>query len=71
MFNNIPVWLMYWAPVALILICYVQYRIMTMRKRAAIRALEMTMEQFKDEKEYVAHAQRELEIARKKAFWKF
>lgn len=71
MFDSIPTQLFYVAPIALLLIGYVQLRIMTMRKRAAIRALEMTMAQFKDDKDYVAHAQRELEIARKKAFWKF
>lgn len=71
MLNNIPTWFIYWTPVALIIVGLVQCRIMTMRKRVGIRALEMTIEQFKDEKEYVAHAKRELEIARNKPFWKF
>jgi len=71
MFDSIPTWLIYWAPVALIVVAAAQCRIMTMRKRMGIKALEATTVQFKDDPDYVAYAKRELEIARNKPFWKF
>lgn len=71
MFDLLPSWLMYTSLVAMVVGGLVQYRIMTMRKRMGIKALEMTMEEFKDDEAYVTYAKRELEIARNKPFWKF
>lgn len=71
MFDLLPSWLMYTSLVAMVVGGLVQYRLCTMRKRMGIKALEATMEQFKDDAGYVAYAKSELEIARNKPFWKF
>lgn len=71
MFDLLPSWLMYTSLMTMVVGGLVHYRLSTMRKRMGIKALEMTIEQFKDDEDYVAYAKHELEIARNKPFWKF